>query len=97
MVPTLTNDMKREHLEAILWTFMIVVLILLAVRIDNRGETMDCNQCTVTFQNKMAGGEYFDFGEYKIKELYDELYFDGTCALSWNPTQGYSVSHNAPQ
>jgi len=89
--------MRKENVESLLWIFMIIVLVLLAIRIENRGETLNCNQCTVQFQNKLAGGEYWDFGEYKIKDLYNELYFNNTCTLNWNPTQGYYVSYNALQ
>ncbi len=85
--------MKKEHVETILWLLMISIISFLSVRMDKNAEDMDCNECTVMFKNKLPGGDYSDFGEYKIKDLYYELYHESKCTLSWNPTQGYSISH----
>lgn len=88
--------MKREHVETILWIVMIVILVFLTNRIEDRGQLVSCNECSVHLENKRAGGEYFEFGEYQIKALFSELVTEGTCAIKWDPVQGYYVSHNAP-
>ena len=88
--------MKNEHIESILWTFMIVVSFLLANYVEDNGKEMTCNQCTVDLYNKRPTGEYFFFEQYKIQDLYEEYYYEGTCTIKWDPTQGYQISHEKP-
>ena len=88
--------MNKEHVESILWTFMIVVCLFLANYIEEGGKETTCNQCTVELLNKIPGGEYFLFREYKIQDLYEEYYYEGLCTVKWDPTQGYRISHEEP-
>jgi len=89
--------MKRETKETLLWIFMIVVLLFLTNYIEDKGATMDCNQCTVTLQNKLPLGEYRDYGEFKIRKLFGRLYLENICTIKWDPTQGYYLANEAPQ
>jgi hypothetical protein len=81
--------MENDTKETLIWIFMIVVMLVLSGKIAMEADSYDCNMCTVTLENEMAGGPSYEFGTFKISELYEE-YIDGHCAIAWDPTQGFT-------
>jgi len=81
--------MKRENFENMLWIFCIITLLSLSLFLILKSSNYNCDNCSVILSNKIVGGEYYEYGEYQIKELFEEYYKEGNCALRWNPTQGY--------
>ncbi len=82
--------MKRETQETLIWIFCLLVVILLSVRMIVESGNYNCEECTVTFTNTIASGEVdYEFGEFKIKELFEDLTQNDHCAVVWDSTQGY--------
>ncbi len=81
--------MERGLVERIIWIFCIIICLSLSGFLYQKSTDYNCSDCSVTLSNQMAGGEFFEYGEYQIKGLFEEYYKEGHCALRWNPTQGY--------
>lgn len=77
--------------ETILWIFCIVVVSFLFFKVTIESTSYDCDECTVTLMNEVAGGARpYEFGTFKIAELFEEYYEEGHCSILWSPTQGYT-------
>lgn len=80
--------MKRKTTDTIFWIFCIIILVTLTVKVHIEASDYECDECTIQLSNKIAGSEYFDMGEFKVKTLF-EAYAEGECLIKWSPTQGY--------
>jgi len=82
--------MELETRETLIWSFCLIVVILLSAKIVVESGEYTCSECTVTFTNTMAsGGSDYEFGEYKIRDLFEDLTQNGHCSVIWDSTQGY--------
>ncbi|KKN51437.1 hypothetical protein LCGC14_0622530 [marine sediment metagenome] len=81
--------MKRETTKTIIWIFCILVIVVLIAKIGFESGEYNCSECSVTFTNTLAGAEDYKFGEYQIKELFEDYIKTDSCLITWDPVQGY--------
>lgn len=81
--------MKNKTIETLIWIFCILVLVVLIGKIGFESDEYDCSECSVTFTNTLVGVGDYEFGEYQIKELFEEYVRTGKCLVGWDPVQGY--------
>lgn len=85
--------MNNEKIEAIIWTFCIVVFIMLGARANDMQEENKCGQCTVKLKDKTFLGEYEEFGEFRVIALFGGLVIDNKCMIKWDKEGGYYVTN----
>jgi hypothetical protein len=81
--------MKLKTIETIVWTFGIIIFVMLTIKISINSKDYSCDNCVVILTNTLADGQSYEFGTFNIEELFKE-YENGHCKIVWSTTGGYT-------
>lgn len=82
--------MKRETIETYILAFCIITLAILSMRVITNAEDLSCDQCTITFNDKLVAESMMsEKFIVTVEELFYPYIYNDTCVVGWDPVQGF--------